>query len=115
MNIRPVPGWKANVYGLRRPRAQIARLFPVAVLKNGLSVGMLPSLLIRSTFPSRVVSDWEFAPLALSPAAAYSLPSGPKWMAPPLRLDAPLSAVRSKPTVWVGGAVLAAAAGAGSG
>jgi hypothetical protein len=29
MNIRPVPGWKAKVYGLRRPIAQIARLVPV--------------------------------------------------------------------------------------
>ena len=31
MNMRPVPGWKANVNGLRRPSAQIARLAPVAV------------------------------------------------------------------------------------
>src|SRR3954469_24733278 len=108
MNIRPVPGWKANVYGLRRPRAQIARLFPVAVLKNGLSVGMLPSLLIRSTFPRTVASDWEFAPLALSPAAGASRPPGPKWIAPPLWLDAVLSAFRSKMTVWVGVPVLPA-------
>ena len=36
----------ANVNGLRRPRAQMARLAPVAVVKNGLSVGMLPSALI---------------------------------------------------------------------
>ena len=28
MKIRPVPGWKAKVKGLRKPSAQIARLFP---------------------------------------------------------------------------------------
>ena len=55
MNMRPVPGWNANVKGLRSPSAQIARLSPVAVLKNGLSVGIVPSVLMRSILPSRLL------------------------------------------------------------
>ena len=31
MKIVPVPGWTANLKGLRKPRAQIARLLPEAV------------------------------------------------------------------------------------
>ena len=69
MNIRPVPGWKAKVNGLRRPSAQIARFAPVAVLKNGLSVGIDPSALMRRILPSRLPSVCAFAPFALSPTA----------------------------------------------
>jgi len=42
-----VPRWKAKVNGLRKPIAQIARFLPTAVAKNGLSVGIVPSALIR--------------------------------------------------------------------
>ena len=45
---------------------------------------MLPSMLMRRIFPSGVFSDCEFAAIAFSPTAAYSLPSGPKFNAPPL-------------------------------
>jgi hypothetical protein len=69
MKIRPVPGCTANVNGLRRPSAQMARLAPVAVAKNGLSEGIVPSGLIRSILPWRVVMDVAFAEFALSPTA----------------------------------------------
>ena len=69
MNMRPVPGWKAKVKGLRSPSAQMARLFPVAVLKNGLSVGMVPSAFTRSIFPRRLASVCALALLAFSPTA----------------------------------------------
>ena len=84
MNIREcrcgsVP--KAKVYGLRSPSAQMARSTPVVWLKNGLSVGMEPSGLIRRILPLRLLSDCELALTLLSPTPTYSLPSGPKWMA----------------------------------
>src|SRR6187549_1102268 len=47
MNRRPLIGWTAKVNGLRNPKAQMALVGSVAVVKNGLSVGMLPSLLMR--------------------------------------------------------------------
>jgi hypothetical protein len=78
MKIRPVPGWTAKQNGLRSPIAQMARYFPLAMEKNGLSEGMVPSALSRSSFPWVVVSDWAFEPMALSPVATYSLPSAPK-------------------------------------
>ena len=84
MNISVPAGLNANVNGLRRPSAQIARFLPVAELKNGLSVGIVPSVLMRSILPSTLPIDCAFAPLAFSPTAAYSLPSGPKASAPPL-------------------------------
>ena len=76
MNIRPLIGWNAKVNGLRRPKAQMARFASVAVVKNGLSVGMPPSVLMRSIFPCRLLSVCEFALFPLSPTAMYSLPSG---------------------------------------
>ena len=69
MNIRPVVGWNVKVNGLRRPRAQIARLSPVVWLKNGLSVGIEPSLLIRRSLPRGLASVWEFELTAFSPTA----------------------------------------------
>ncbi len=101
--MRPVPGWKAKVKGLRRPRAQMARLFPVAWLKKGLSVGMDPSALMRSILPSRLERVCEFAPLAFSPTAMYSLSSGPKCMAPPLWLVAEDRGLRSRSTTSLPG------------
>ena len=70
--------------GLRKPTAQIARFAPEvepAIPGNvlGLSDGMVPLELMRRIFPQRLLNDCAFAPLALSPTAAYSLPSGPKW------------------------------------
>ena len=65
MNIRPVPGWKANVNGLRSPSAQMARLLPVAASKNGLSVGIVPSVLMRRILPSRLLSVCAFAPFGV--------------------------------------------------
>jgi hypothetical protein len=61
MNIRVVPGWNVNVYGFLKPTAQIAWLTPVGepVIPGkvfGLSEGMEPSALIRSTLPNRLVS-----------------------------------------------------------
>jgi hypothetical protein len=69
ISMRPVPGWIANVKGLRSPRAQIARLLPVVDPKNGLSLGIEPSGFRRSILPSRLLNDWEFEPTAFSPAA----------------------------------------------
>ena len=63
---------------IAQPQRQIARLFPVAWLKNGLSAGMVPSELSRSIFPFTVASDWAFSGVAFSPTAAYSFPSLPK-------------------------------------
>jgi hypothetical protein len=72
MNMRVPAASKAKVNGLRRPLAQIARLFPVysGSLKNGLSEGMLPSLLILSILPSRFDGDCAWLPLAFSPTPA---------------------------------------------
>ena len=47
-------GLDANVNGFRRPYAQMARLSPVVVLKNGLSVGIVPSGLMRRILPWRL-------------------------------------------------------------
>jgi hypothetical protein len=69
MNILVVPGWNAKVNGFRKPSDQIARLFPVVLLKKGLSVGIEPSELMRNTLPSKLVSVCEFEPLAFSPTA----------------------------------------------
>ena len=69
MKIRPEPGCTAKVNGLRRPSAQMARFTPVAVPKNGLSDGMVPSALSRRTLPRRVSRLWELAPTPLSPTA----------------------------------------------
>ena len=69
MNIRPVPGWNANVNGLRSPSAQIARLTPVAWSKNGLSAGIVPSALMRSILPSRFASVCALSRFAFSPTA----------------------------------------------
>src|SRR5262249_22425931 len=104
MNMRPVPGWKVKVYGFRSPSAQMARLRPVALAKKGLSVGIVPSALMRRILPSRLPSDWALAPLPFSPAAMYSLPSGPKWRAPPLWLVALLRLSRSRMTTSLPGA-----------
>ena len=49
---------------------------------------MLPSLLIRSILPRRLLSVWAFDDTAFSPTATYNLPSGPKFIAPPLWLVA---------------------------
>ena len=69
MNIRPVPGWNANVNGLRRPSAQIARFAPVAVSIERVRVGIAPSALMRRILPRRLPSVCAFAPFALSPTA----------------------------------------------
>jgi hypothetical protein len=45
------------VYGLRRPVAQIARFTPVVVAKNGLSLGIVPFVLMRRIFPNGFASD----------------------------------------------------------
>ena len=103
MNISGPFGLNAKVNGLRRPSAQMARLRPVAVPKNGLSVGMVPSLLRRSIFPSRFASVCAFALLAFSPTAAYSFPSGPKASAPPLWFVALLRLSRSRITTSLPG------------
>ena len=42
MNIRVVPRWNVNVYGLRSPSAQIAWFLPVVVDTKGLSDGNRP-------------------------------------------------------------------------
>ena len=55
--------------GLRSPSAQIARFTPDAVVKNGLSVGIDPSALMRRILPSRLLSVWELNELAFSPTA----------------------------------------------
>ena len=82
--MRPLVRSTAKLKGLRKPRAQIAWLMPLVWLRKGLSDGMEPSALMRSTLPSVVVNDCEVALFALSPMAMYNLPSVPKWMAPPL-------------------------------
>jgi hypothetical protein len=69
MKSRPVPGWKLKVNGFLRPRLQIERLAPLALVKKGLSLGMLPSGLIRSSLPSRFASVWELAEFEFSPTA----------------------------------------------
>src|SRR5688572_32312136 len=88
--MRPLVRSTAKLNGLRSPRAQMAWLMPVVWEKNGLSDGIEPSALMRSTLPSVVVRDCELALLAFSPTAMYSLPSVPKWIAPPLWLVAEL-------------------------
>ena len=45
-----------------------------------------------------MLSDGELDDVALSPTATYSLPSGPKWSAPPLWLVADESEGRSTST-----------------
>jgi hypothetical protein len=67
--IRPVPGWIANVKGLRTPSAQIARLAPVAEPKKGLSVGIVPFELIRRILPRRLASVCALLGTAFSPTA----------------------------------------------
>jgi hypothetical protein len=69
MNISPFQRLKAKVNGLRSPSAQIDRFTPEALLKNGLSDGMLPSALIRRTLPRRLPKLWELLPFAFSPTA----------------------------------------------
>ncbi len=54
------------------------------LLAKGLSGGREPSLRIRSTFPALLSFLCELAGFAASPVTAYSFPSGPKWMTPPL-------------------------------
>src|SRR5207247_4814685 len=63
------------------------RRAPVWV-NTGLSGGMEPSGLMRCILPFLTVTSWELAALALSPMLMYSLPSGPKWILPPLWLPA---------------------------
>src|SRR5689334_10381616 len=65
MSIAPVVRRTSNVNGLRKPSAQIARLTPLVVPKNGLSVGMVPSALKRSIFPNGVVMLCALEPVAL--------------------------------------------------
>jgi hypothetical protein len=84
MKIRPVAFWMSNVNGLRSPSAQIARLDPVVLLKNGLSIGIDPSALIRWIFPASELVLWALPLEWFSPTATYSRPSGPKPSAPPL-------------------------------
>jgi len=67
IRIRPVPGWIAKLNELRRPYAHTARPRPVWVAKNGLSAGMLPSSLKRSSLPNGNARFWACAPLAFSP------------------------------------------------
>ena len=69
MNIRLDPGSNEKVNGLRKPIAQIASLTSMGRVTNGLSPGIVPSLLIRSILPSRLVSTCALLPFALSPTA----------------------------------------------
>src|SRR3954470_16474488 len=55
-------------------------------VNTGLSGGMVPSGLMRCILPFLTVTFWELAASALSPMLTYSLPSGPKWILPPLWL-----------------------------
>jgi hypothetical protein len=45
----------------------MARLFPLVLPKNGLSLGMVPSLLMRRTLPMVVFMSWAREPTVLSP------------------------------------------------
>ena len=78
MSMRPLPGSKANVNGLRNPNAQIARLMPVVAPKNGLVAGMLPSDAMRRILPSGDYRLWASSASEFSPTAMYRNPSGPK-------------------------------------
>jgi hypothetical protein len=49
-----------------------------------LSSGASPSGVIRRTFPRVVERSCAFADEAASPTTAYSIPSGPKRIRPPL-------------------------------
>ncbi len=69
MKMRPVVRWTSNVNGFLKPSAQIARLIPVVLLKKGLSLGIMPSRLMRSIFPSGVPRLCAFDPTAFSPTA----------------------------------------------
>src|SRR5205823_230012 len=80
-------GSKVKSKLLRRPIAY-SEGRESALLKRGLSVGMEPSGLMRCILPFLTVTSWELAALALSPMLIYSLPSGPKWILPPLWLPA---------------------------
>jgi hypothetical protein len=79
----------------------MARLRPVARLKNGLSRGMVPSLFSLTILPSRLSSDCASSARAFSPCETYSFPPGPTCTEPPTWLVArtPLNrkSVRSLP------------------
>ena len=60
-------------------------------------------VLMRSILPSRLFIDCALAPLAFSPTAAYSLPSGPKSSAPPLWFVALLRLLSSRMTTSLPG------------
>ena len=62
----------AKVNGLRKPTAQMARLAPLGLpvtpgKVEGLSAGMVPSALMRSSLPFIVASDWALFGSWLSP------------------------------------------------
>ena len=75
-----VSGSNVNPYELRMPNAKI-RLPAI-----GLSDGTPPAGVIRRIFPRRlpVSRAWEFVLSWPSPTIAYSMPSGPNMMRPPL-------------------------------
>src|SRR5215212_1804082 len=111
MNIDWFNLLNAKLYGLRSPSAQIARFLPVAVEKNGLSLGIDPSLLMRKILPNRVVNACELAPLRSSPTATYNLPSAPKPRFPPwCQPNGPVDSSMSKITVSLAGSATLAPA-----
>src|SRR5437762_1339115 len=87
-NILPgVSGSNVKSKLFRKPMAYREGTAPVWV-KTGLLGGIEPSGLIRCILPFLTVTFWELAASALSPMDMYSLPSGPKWILPPLWLPA---------------------------
>ena len=76
MNIRPVPGWKAKVNGLRSPAPRSPGCSPVAVPKNGLSVGIDAVGVDAQDLAEEVVSVCALAPLAFSPTRDVELAVG---------------------------------------
>src|SRR5207237_1418304 len=75
----PVVGWNVRPPGLRSPSAYTAvgDDWPLSV---GLSLGTVPSELIRSTLPLSEVASCARAGCPPSPVAIQSFPSGPKRM-----------------------------------
>jgi hypothetical protein len=67
MYMRPETGSIVIRKGLRSPSAQISSRLEPAPSKNGLSVGIVPSLLIRRILPRGTSSRCESAAVVLSP------------------------------------------------
>ena len=98
MNNAAGAGLNANVNGLRRPSAQIARFLPVAVLKNGLSVGIVPSALTQH-LAEQVVQRLRVRAVGVLADRDVELAVGAEVSAPPLWLVALLRLSSSRRTV----------------